>query len=240
MTEPVEEYLDQLLLTLSGPPRQVRHTLAEVEAHLHDAVADAIAAGLSEQQAQLKAVRRIGSAHAVAGRTALFTRPTAAIARRTVLAGSLVAGVALIALGVSSATAWGLAVLRGGRFIEAPWPRLRPADQQGRLPPGQVQQVVEDLAERGNGEGQVALTGQQVGASTRYPGREPLSVREAGRRLMRRRSRTDGPRSGQVSRPHPLLRRRLRGQAAVSSRRTLAGNTVRCAGPWRMRPPSSA
>ena len=92
MTEPVEEYLDQLLLTLSGPPRQVRHTLAEVEAHLHDAVADAIAAGLSEQQAQLKAVRRIGSAHAVAGRTALFTRPTAAIARRTVLAGSLVGG----------------------------------------------------------------------------------------------------------------------------------------------------
>jgi hypothetical protein len=30
----VEDYLDRLLTTLSGSPRQVRHTLAEVEAHL--------------------------------------------------------------------------------------------------------------------------------------------------------------------------------------------------------------
>jgi hypothetical protein len=42
--EPVEDYLDQLLLTLGGSPRQVRHTLAEVEEHLRDVVAEGTAA----------------------------------------------------------------------------------------------------------------------------------------------------------------------------------------------------
>ena len=32
--DPIETYLDRLLLSLSGTPRQVRHTLAEVEGHL--------------------------------------------------------------------------------------------------------------------------------------------------------------------------------------------------------------
>jgi hypothetical protein len=41
----VEDYLDRLLVTLSGSARQVRHTLAEVEAHLRDAVAEGMAAG---------------------------------------------------------------------------------------------------------------------------------------------------------------------------------------------------
>src|SRR5674536_281273 len=35
--DPIERYLDQLLVTLPGSPRQVRHTLAEVETHLLDA-----------------------------------------------------------------------------------------------------------------------------------------------------------------------------------------------------------
>ena len=43
-SDPIEDYLDRLLVSLSGSPRQVRHTLAEVEAHLRDAVAEGIAA----------------------------------------------------------------------------------------------------------------------------------------------------------------------------------------------------
>jgi hypothetical protein len=101
--QPVEEYLDRLLLTLSGPPRQVRHTLAEVEAHLHDAVAEAVAAGVPEHEAQLAAVRRVGPVQAVTGRTALSGRPAAAMLRRCALAGSLVGGVALVAIGISAA-----------------------------------------------------------------------------------------------------------------------------------------
>jgi hypothetical protein len=60
--DPVEDYLDRLLVTLNGHPRQVRQTLAEVEAHLRDAVAEGIAAGLPEADAGAAAVQRIGPA----------------------------------------------------------------------------------------------------------------------------------------------------------------------------------
>src|SRR5258708_27926472 len=49
----------------------------------------------------------------------------------------------------------------GYRPAGRPGPATARPVGQGRLPPGQVQQVVKDLAERGNDEGQVALTGQQ-------------------------------------------------------------------------------
>ncbi|HUZ25399.1 MAG TPA: permease prefix domain 1-containing protein [Streptosporangiaceae bacterium] len=120
--DPVEDYLDRLLLTLGGSPRQVRHTLAEVEAHLHDAVAAGIAAGLPEHEAQAAAVARIGPVHAVTGRIAAFSRPSAALIRRTALAGSLVGGVALVAVGVSGAISWLLAIAGGGTFLTAPFP----------------------------------------------------------------------------------------------------------------------
>ena len=119
---PVEEYLDRLLLTLAGPPRQVRHMLAEVEAHLHDVVAEEMAAGRSQFDAETAAVRRIGAVDVVTGRTARFTQPSAALLRRAVLAGSLIGGVALVAVGISGAIAWALAGLRGGRFVTAPFP----------------------------------------------------------------------------------------------------------------------
>jgi hypothetical protein len=126
----VEDYLDRLLLTLSGPPRQVRHTLAEVEAHLQDAVAEGVAAGLPEHEAQAAAIARIGPLHAVTGRTALFSRSAAALIRRTALAGSLVGGVGLVAVGISGAIAWALSAIRGGTFLTAPFPpgSYTPAD----------------------------------------------------------------------------------------------------------------
>jgi len=122
-SEPVEEYLDRLLLTLSGPPRQVRRTLAEVEAHLHDAVAEEIAAGKSEAEAEQAAVARLGTISQITGRPLQFGRPTAALLRRTALAGSLIGGIALVAVGVSGAIGWGLAALRGGTFLVAPFPQ---------------------------------------------------------------------------------------------------------------------
>jgi hypothetical protein len=120
--EPVEEYLDRLLLTLSGSPRQVRHTLAEVEAHLHDAVAEETVAGKSRPEAEAAAVARIGSVCDVTGRRSSFGRPMAALLRRTALAGSLIGGVGLVAVGVSGAIARALAAMRGGSFVTAPFP----------------------------------------------------------------------------------------------------------------------
>jgi hypothetical protein len=118
----VEDYLDRLLLTLSGPPRYVRHTLAEVEAHLHDAVAAEVALGASHADAERAAVQRMGPVQGVTGRSATFARPTAAVVRRAALAGSLVGGVALVAYGVSAGISWVLAAIRGGTFVTAPFP----------------------------------------------------------------------------------------------------------------------
>jgi hypothetical protein len=118
----VEDYLDQLLLSLSGPPRYVRHTLAEVEEHLHDAVAEELAAGRTQADAEQAAVARLGEVHAITGRTARFSRPTAAMVRRTALAGSLIGGVALVAYAASAGLSWALAAWRGGEFVTAPFP----------------------------------------------------------------------------------------------------------------------
>ena len=120
--EPVQEYLDKLLLTLTGSPRYIRCTLAEVEAHLQDAVAEGLAAGLSAADAEAEAVRRIGPPRAVTGHTAQFAQPTAALLRRAVLAGTLIGGVGLVALGVAGAISWALASLAGGSFVTAPFP----------------------------------------------------------------------------------------------------------------------
>jgi hypothetical protein len=121
-SEPVEEYLDKLLLTLSGPPRHVRRTLAEVETHLQDAVAEEMAAGMSQAEAEQAAVARIGALSQITGRPLQFGRPAAALMRRTALAGSLIGGIALVAVGISGAIGWGLAALRGGTFLVAPFP----------------------------------------------------------------------------------------------------------------------
>jgi hypothetical protein len=120
---PVEDYLDRLLLSLSGPPRYVRHTLAEIEAHLHDAVADELAAGRMQDEAEQAAVARIGAVYVVTGRTAAFSRPSAAVVRRAALAGSLIGGVALVAYAISAAISWVLAATRGGEFVIAPFPQ---------------------------------------------------------------------------------------------------------------------
>ncbi len=118
----VEDYLDALLVTLPGTPREVRHTLAEVEAHLHDAVAEGLAAGLPQAEAEAAALSRVGPPRTITGRTAQFSRPAAALARRAALAGTLIGGVALVAFGVSGLISWALASTRGGTFVIAPFP----------------------------------------------------------------------------------------------------------------------
>ncbi|HVB42275.1 MAG TPA: permease prefix domain 1-containing protein [Streptosporangiaceae bacterium] len=79
--EPVEEYLDRIPLTAPGTPRQVRRSLAELEAHLRDAVAAGMAGGLGEHEAQVAAVQRMGPVRGATGRSPFFARPTVALAR---------------------------------------------------------------------------------------------------------------------------------------------------------------
>jgi hypothetical protein len=118
----VEEYLDRLLVTLSGSPRQVRHTLAEVEAHLRDAVAEGVAAGLGEPQAQARAVARMGPVHGVTGRGSALARPSLALIRRLALTAVLVGGAGFAAIGGAGVIGWVLERAKGTAFMTAPWP----------------------------------------------------------------------------------------------------------------------
>ena len=118
----IEEYLDHLMVSLSGSPRQVRHTMAEVEAHLRDAVAEGLAAGLPESEAQARAVLRMGPVNGVTGMPAVLSRPSEALVRRLTLTVALVGGAGLTAIGVAGLIGrWFLAV-RGTAFLTAPWP----------------------------------------------------------------------------------------------------------------------
>jgi hypothetical protein len=118
----VEDYLDRLFVTLSGSPRQVRHTLAEVEAHLRDAVAEGVAAGLTEPEAQAQAVARMGPVHGVTGRRPALTRPSLALARRLALTAALIGGAGFLAIGAAGVFARLLLTVKGNEFLTAPWP----------------------------------------------------------------------------------------------------------------------
>jgi len=118
----IEDYLDRLLVSLSGSPRQVRHTLAEVEAHLRDAEAEGIAAGLPPETAQVQALERIGPVHAVTGRPALLTRPSAALLRRLTLTAALVGGAGFVAIGGAGLVGRLLQALKGNLFMTTPFP----------------------------------------------------------------------------------------------------------------------
>ena len=118
----IEDYLDRLLVSLSGSPRQVRHTLAEVEAHLRDAVAEGVAAGLPEETAQSQALERIGPVHAVTGRAAILTRPSAGLLRRLTLTAALVGGAGFAAIGGAGLVGRLLQAVKGNLFMMAPWP----------------------------------------------------------------------------------------------------------------------
>ena len=118
----IEEYLDHVLVSLGGSPRQVRHTLAEVEAHLHDAVAEGLAAGLPESEAQARAVLRMGPVNGVTGQPSVLSQPSAAMVRRLTLTVALVGGAGLTAIGMAGLIGrWFLAV-KGTAFLTAPWP----------------------------------------------------------------------------------------------------------------------
>jgi hypothetical protein len=120
--DPIEDYLDRLFVTLSGSPRQVRHTLAEVEAHLRDAAEEGIAAGVAEPEAQAQAVARMGPVSGVTGPMPALARPSLALARRLTLTAALVGGAGFLAIGGAGLVSRILLTAKGAAFLTAPWP----------------------------------------------------------------------------------------------------------------------
>jgi PadR family transcriptional regulator PadR len=96
--------------------------MAELVAHLRDAVAEGVAAGMTEPAAQAQAIERIGPVQAIAGRTAMLTRPSLALVRRLALTTALVGGAGLVAIGGAGVVTGVLDRVKGDEFMTAPWP----------------------------------------------------------------------------------------------------------------------
>jgi hypothetical protein len=119
---PIEAYLDELVTSLSTRlPRELRHLVAETEAHLRDDAEAGMAAGLSCHAAELAAVERFGAASelAAAERHRLVT-PLWALARQFVLTAVVLGGVGAMAVGASGAVSAAIARIAGSRVVAAP------------------------------------------------------------------------------------------------------------------------
>ncbi len=117
--DPIEAYLDRLLVELSGRARHVRRILTEVDDHLHDAVDEGVAEGLSIEDARQRALARFGSPATVARR---FTSGAGRLVpvpvlSQLLLAFALLAGVGLVGVGASGALAMGMGTAFGKHMV---------------------------------------------------------------------------------------------------------------------------
>ncbi len=116
---PIEVYLDDLVVAgRDGDPRQLRHLLAETEAHLRDSAAVAEASGLSVWAAETDAVVRFGPADAVCHADQARGRPTyRQLLHESVWSLALLGGVGAVAVGVSGVIAAMVRAAAGDRVV---------------------------------------------------------------------------------------------------------------------------
>lgn len=116
--DPVEEYLDLLFARLRGSPRQARRILAEAEDHLREAVADGLAAGMSEREAQEQAVSGFGSVRAVVRAHEARRGPgPAAVLADLAASAWMLAALGLLAVGASGLVAAAMNATLGRGFV---------------------------------------------------------------------------------------------------------------------------
>lgn len=120
--DPIEAYLDQLLLTGTGTPREVRHRLAEAEAHLEDAAVEGERGGLGRATARAEAVRRMGPPEGLREHSVLGFRVNRLARRQLVLAGLLAAGVGGLALGLAAILTALAQAIWGANAVAAAFP----------------------------------------------------------------------------------------------------------------------
>ncbi|MDX6367184.1 MAG: hypothetical protein QOK30_2260 [Nocardioidaceae bacterium] len=117
----IEQYLDELVTALSTRrPRQLRHLLAETEAHLRDDADAAMAEGLSVEEAEALAVSRFGPARELAAADdARMATPLRVVVRQVAMTALLLSGIAGVAIGVSGAIAALIRAAGGTRALVA-------------------------------------------------------------------------------------------------------------------------
>jgi hypothetical protein len=113
--DPIESYLDDLLVHLRGSPRTVRRVLAEAEAHLRDAVDDGATAE--------EAIARFGDPRVVATRcNGVGAVPLSVVARQLLLAAALLCSIGFLAIGASGVLSAALDVAFGPRLVAGDLP----------------------------------------------------------------------------------------------------------------------
>jgi hypothetical protein len=114
--DPVEEYLDQLYVSLRSAPREGRLIIAEAEDHLRESVEAGLAAGLTEREAQEAAVSSFGSVRAVV-RAHARRSPPVAVLGELVMAAWKLGSIALLAVAGSGIVALLMNRLLGRQFV---------------------------------------------------------------------------------------------------------------------------
>ncbi|ONH21997.1 permease prefix domain 1-containing protein [Pseudofrankia asymbiotica] len=117
--DPVEDYLDQLYARLPADARGARRLLAEAEDHLREATAAGVAEGLPVVEARRRAVDRLGDPRAFTRAAAVSSwhRPSWAAIRDLTWAAARMAGIGLVAIGVSGGVAAAMNAAFGRHFV---------------------------------------------------------------------------------------------------------------------------
>lgn len=117
--EPIEAYLDELVRAMSTRrPRELRHLIAEAEAHLRDDAERGVASGLSGHQAETEAVARFGPVpDVVAGEERRLATPLTVVARAGVASALFLGAIGALAVGVSGLLALIVRAVAGSRTL---------------------------------------------------------------------------------------------------------------------------
>lgn len=115
MSDPLDRYLDSLLVELGGRAPDVRRVLAEVEDHLIDLTNEDERDGATRDEAERRAIAQMGDPRAVTRRFSPV--PRAATLRQLALSLVLLAGIGLVAVGASGPLAAGMGAAFGHDFV---------------------------------------------------------------------------------------------------------------------------
>lgn len=115
MSEPIEQYLDELYAQLRTDPRSARRLLDEAADHLHGAAEELEQQGVPRLEAEREAVRRFGASARIARADA--RRTFATLLFDTGKALTLLGGVGLVAVGLSGLLAAAMTALFGEQFV---------------------------------------------------------------------------------------------------------------------------
>ncbi len=127
----IDEYLRALRASLRTTPQETERIVAEAEDHLREAAAAAMAAGLTQTEAEEAAISSFGSVRAVV-RAHVARHGKGALLTSLVMTGWKLAWTCLLAAGGVSVVAFIFDLTAGRSFVSAPRPGTRFAASQCR------------------------------------------------------------------------------------------------------------